>query len=416
MSAFTFLPKKIWQGILFIGILLYLFIESSNRGDFHIFMAASSDLFKQQNIYGNLYFDGYHYYYSILFAILIYPLTFLDSHFAVFLWLLLNVFFLYRIFKLLAGLLPLGNLTPQQQNWWWILCILFSMRLVLENFHVAQMTICLLYLTLEGFDLIRRQKELSGAALIALGINIKLLPIVIVPYLLYRGFFKASAYIVLFYIIFTLLPVLIIDAGQFRLLLISWAKLINPLNSDHIMDVAERSFHSLSTLLSILLVEHVPDKFALPIKRNIADVSVHTLYHVILIARLSLVSFTLYFLRSWPFKPAYSNLHRYWELSYILMIIPLIFPHQQHYAFLFMVPAFMYCLYYLVANKNKKSSTFIYISGAVLTLIYLSVNLKLLLGEFNQYYEHFKILTYGALLLVVVMAVFRPEKTPERTN
>jgi len=40
---------------------------------------------------------------------------------------------------------------------------------------------------------------------------------------------------------------------------------------------------------------------------------------------------------------------------------------------------------------------------ALLILIYLSANLKLLLGVFNEYYEHFKVLTYGALLVIPLL-------------
>jgi hypothetical protein len=42
--------------------------------------------------------------------------------------------------------------------------------------------------------------------------------------------------------------------------------------------------------------------------------------------------------------------------------------------------------------------------------VYLTGNLKLILGEFNRYYEHYKILSYGALLLIPLLAwVFASE-------
>lgn len=407
------LSKRLWTGILVVGILIYLFIESGNRGDFHIFMEASTDLFRQKDIYHTLYFTCYHYYYSILFAILIYPLTFLNSQVALFLWLLLNVFFTYRIVKLILELLPLSFLSKKQQRWFWLFSMLFSIRLLMENFHVAQMTICLLYLTLEGFQLIQKGKTFSGAFLIALGINIKLLPLVILPYLLYRGNIKASLLIVLFYVVLLFLPILFIGKTQFDILLSSWAELINPLNKQHLMDVSERSFHSLSTFLSVLLIEQAKEIDALPIKRNIADISLQSLYMVILCSRLLLAAFTVYFLRTLPFKKPFNRLHQFWELSYILLVVPLLFPHQQHYAFLFMIPAFMYCVYDLLAFRAKKNKVFIYFTSGALILIYLAVNLKLLLGEFNAYYEHFKILTCGALLLIIILAVLAPKKDPE---
>lgn len=179
------------------------------------------------------------------------------------------------------------------------------------------------------------------------------------------------------------------------------------------MDVSERSFHSLSTFLSVLLIEQAKEIDALPIKRNIADISLQSLYMAILFSRLLLAAFTVYFLRTLPFQKPFNRLHQFWELSYILLVVPLLFPHQQHYAFLFMIPAFMYCVYDLLAFRAQKNKVFIYFTSGALILIYLAVNLKLLLGEFNAYYEHFKILTCGALLLIIILAVLAPKKDPE---
>ena len=42
--------------------------------------------------------------------------------------------------------------------------------------------------------------------------------------------------------------------------------------------------------------------------------------------------------------------------------------------------------------------------------IYFLCNLKILLGEFNEYYEHYKILSYGALMLIVLLALCVPKE------
>jgi hypothetical protein len=44
-------------------------------------------------------------------------------------------------------------------------------------------------------------------------------------------------------------------------------------------------------------------------------------------------------------------------------------------------------------------------------MIYLCANLKILLGEFNRYYEHYKILTYGALLLIPLLIWVRNKES-----
>ena len=404
------ITKTIILSIVLLALLVFLIIESSGKGDFHIFLEASKSLINGENIYEKTYFDGYHYFYSILFTLLIYPLTFLPTHLAIFLWLCVNIFFLYRLYVTINKLLPLYLLSHKFKKWFWILTAIFSLRLILENLHVAQITIFLLYLCIEGLYMIYNKKVVRGSILIALGINIKLLPVVILPYLLYRRKFKAAGLIVLFGTWFLFIPVLFIGQDEFETLMITWLNLINPLNTQHLLDVEERSFHSITTLLSTLFVENVPDIYALKIKRNITDISLENLSRIITSTRLILIAFTLYYLRSRPFTKLKDQVKRFWEVSYILCLIPLIFPHQQHYGFLFMVPAFTYCIYYILLFHNylpalKKYSVIIF-----LVIIYLLVNLKLLLGNFNEYYEHFKILTYGAIFLLVILSVLIPPK------
>jgi hypothetical protein len=401
--------KKALQLIGFIALFIYLYIEAEGKGDFHIFLQASQGLISGDNIYEMIYNECYHYYYSVLFSLIIYPLSFLPLHLTKFLWLSLNIYLIFRIFNTINRLLPIFIFTKKQKNIFWIIVFVFSLRLIHENLHVSQMTIFLLYSCLEGVSLITNKRVYTGAFLIAFAINIKLLPIVILPYLLYRKYFKATVLIILFYIFFFLLPILIIRWPQFIILVKSWWNLINPLNITHIIDVSERSFHSLTTLLSTLLIENAPDKFALPIKRNIANVSLEQLKKIILFIRLFFALFTVYFLRSIPFKKNKSLIHQFWELSYLLAIIPLIFPHQQHYAFLFIVPAYIYCILYLLNNYASLNLFKRFMIISTMIIIYLCVNLKLLLGEFNEYYEHFKILTYGAILLVVLLSLLIPK-------
>ncbi|MGZ4037839.1 MAG: glycosyltransferase family 87 protein [Bacteroidia bacterium] len=393
-----------------IALIVFLCIESQGKGDFFIFSSAAKDLFSGENIYIKTYVDGYHYFYSVFFALLLHPFTYLPYAVSKFLWLSLNAFLAYRIYHILKELLPLAGLSRRQLMILKIAGIAFSFRFVFENLHYSQITILLLYLSLQGLQQVFTNKPIAGAFLIALGINIKLLPVVLLPYLVYRGFFKAGFFTVLFYAALMLVPVLFIGWQRNQELLGTWAALINPANENHVLDVGERSFHALSTLLSTLLVKNVPDVYALPIKRNITDISLEQLKIVLNVARLLLIAFSLYFFRSLPFKPAAGMQRRFREISYLLLLIPLIFPHQQHYAFLFICPAFVFCTYYLIRNKLTLGRfKYGFMLGSCV-VIFLLCSLKIILGEFNEYYEHFKILTYAALWLIVVLAMSNPEE------
>ena len=265
------------------------------------------------------------------------------------------------------------------------------------------MTILVLYLILESISQIRSGNKKTGALILALGINIKIMPIVILPYLLWRKEFRTAAWCVFFYAALLFLPAVVIGFQQNNFLIKEWWVQVDPTQTKHVIDVEERSFHGLSTLLPTLLMEHVPDVYALPVKRNIANLSETQVGLVLNVVRLLLVGFALFFLRSKPFTAAASKRSAFWELSYIVLLIPLIFPHQNKYCYFYLFPA-AYLFYYLFTiqaiSKRKKIVTW-----SVLAFSFLCFNLYLLLGEFNAYYEHFKIITYGALVLIPVLAV-----------
>ena len=399
----TILKNKVGFFILSLAVIVLCFIEAVGKSDFFIYLSGAGDLMKGENIYKNTYVDGYHYFYSVLFALLLYPFYHLPFFWVKYFWLLINAVAYFHLFALISKSRLFLSLKEKQQKLFLFLLFIFSLRFFLDNIHYSQITIFILWCTAFGLQLILNNKTIAGSALLALGINIKLLPIVFLPYLIYRGYFKAFTYTVLFYFSYLFLPALFIGFNYNLLLIKTWLSLINPANQNHILDVEERSFHSLSTLLSTLLVRDVPDIYALSLKRNIANIDLKSLSFILMLTRLAFISLTLYFLKLKFFVKSKTSWGELIEISYILLLIPLIFPHQQHYAFLFMMPSIGLILFYLITNYNNmliKTKISVY---ALLILIYLSANLKLLLGVFNEYYEHFKVLTYGALLVIPLL-------------
>ena len=85
--------------------------------------------------------------------------------------------------------------------------------------------------------------------------------------------------------------------------------ILNPDNTEHILDVSERSFHSLSFLLSILLVENAGNNYSLKIKRTILNVDLETLKYILNITRLFFILLSLYFFKSLPFKVEKININ-----------------------------------------------------------------------------------------------------------
>ncbi len=412
-----FTKEKVVQLIGSLILLIFILIEARGASDFDIFLSAAHDLMLHKNIYAEQYHQWYHYYYDVLFALVLVPFASLPPYLANLLWLSLNIVFFYRIFTITMNYLPLSLLNNKARKLFMVLSIIFVFRFVKDNIHLGQMTIFILSLSLEGLHLIHRNKKISGALLIAIAITIKLLPILLIPYLFYRKEWKAGIAIFLFMAILMVLPAIVIGWDYNSFLLSERWHLINPMNKEHLMDTSERSFHSLTTLLATLLVRNTGDFHELHIRRNIADVSLQTLNLFINIARGMLILFSLWFLRSMPFKTFRNKLQTLYEVSYLLLITPLIFPHQQHYAFLFIFPATTYLLFRVFAryfngmnkapeqNSAAKKSFFI----VFLFITYLATNSHLLLGEFDNYYDHFKTLTYGVFLLLILLAMNPPD-------
>lgn len=400
--------------IFYLFLFIFTLIESKGGGDFKIFLDASKDLFKGKNIYTEFYNISFHYYYDLFFAILIYPLSFLPLYFAKFIWISFNIFLFYKTWQLLCRWVPIEFLSKKSFFIFKVVCWLFILRFLRDNLHLCQMTISILFLSLKGIELIQKRKIYLGSLLIAIGISIKILPIVLIPYLLYRSYFKESLLIVILILFLQFTPIIFMDLDHVLFLLNERWISLNPNNSIHILDTAERSFHSLTTLLSILLVENSGDFYALPIKRNIVNVSIDKLHFTIQIVRLILIAFTLFFLKFNFFKKQEDKFISLYELSYIFILVPLIFPHQQHYAFYFLFPSIVYLSFYWThyfdkLGNNKKNFKF-YFFITYIVILYFLTNCHLILGTFNEYYDHFKVLTYGVLLFIPILAFSTPKK------
>ena len=409
---------KKWVNYFFLLIVLVIILfESKGVGDFKIFIDASRDLLLGKNIYQETYNNWYHYYYDVLFALFLVPLSFLPLYFSKLIWLALNVFFTYQVFKIIWEWLPIYLLNPDKKKVFKFLSFVFVLAFLRDNFHTSQLTIFILFLTLQGLDFIRGNQKFKGSILLALGVTIKILPIVFIPYLIYRSEIKSAVLVIVLVVFYLFLPILFIGNEYNNYLLKERWRIINPANTEHVMDTGERSFHSLTTLLSTLLVKDCGDKLALPVKRNIFDVSIKTLNTVINLVRLVLVFGVLYFIRSRPFKVASSNSQSFYEISYLCLLVPLIFPHQQHYAFLFILPATSYMLFYIIylhfqKKIDNQTEAGLYKKVSILFImvfVYLLTNSHFILGAYNKWYDHFKTLTYGALILLVILAFSNPK-------
>lgn len=389
-----------FQIVAMVALAIFLIIEARRQCDFNIFFTAGKDILNGENLYTKIYQGWLHYYYSPLFALAISPFTYFPEYVITLLWLVLNVYLFYRIWEILSDWLELKLFSVSIQRWFLWGSIFLCIQGIRDNIHYHQITIMMVYLTLQGIDLILKKKEWQGGALIALGINIKILPIVFFPYLLYRGYWKGALSVILAWVGFLFLPAIFIGWEYNTFLLREWWSGIDPSQTENVLDWSRAGFGSLVTALF-----HSQEGETRPI--FITQLSMASIVFITNGLRLFIAIFTLYFLRTLPFQEAKNNLHRLWEVGYLFMVIPFLFPHQQNYAYFFLYPAVVY-LMYIFYKKREESGEFRFLKRkdkillGMLAVSFMMMSAELFLGEFRTFYIDIRLMTWAAILVLIV--------------
>jgi hypothetical protein len=388
--------------LLCIGVAVF---ESKTAGDFEIFIAASLDFFRGINPYAQVYHQWYHYYYDLLFLALIYPLAALPVGLAKFLWILCLEGAMIRTWILMERWLPARAEAKGaflERTIW----LLASANLWLINFHLQQLTPILLWLMLEAAHETKRRWR---GGLVGLGIALKVLPIAAIPMWLLRGNWVSLRNAGVAFIFALAVPLLWTEADRALHLLESRWALLNPSNEEHIFDVDEESFHSVTTWVPTLTSMKARGTNTKPWRRHLVDLPVSQVHVLTRVAQLLLLLTVLAFLTAPPFRPPASPVY---EWAGLFAVIPLVFPHQQIYSFLFVFPAIAYILRngWFVSKSPMKRYIKVLSIAAMLLL-----NLHLYLGAYRGFYNHYKLLTIGALLLLWCLSQTKP-RTPQRQS
>jgi len=394
-------------------LLVFLGFEASHRGDFKVFLEAAEAVNAHKNVYALWLSNSCcQYYYSPFFAMLLIPFTYVPYYVVNFLWLSADIYFLYRIWKFVSSKLDFSFFSAKEYRLFIVIAIALSIRFLLYNFDMVQMTIFLLWAMFESLNLFENKKNIQGALLLALVINIKIMPIAMIPYLLLRRKFIPALWVVLFSVAFVCLPAIFLGMEYNNFLLAAWFKAINPTNTEHNIDTYLGT-QSLTSWLAPLLM-HTGGELTL--KRNIANLDVSTVNWIINIARAIFIGATLYFTGLTFFREAKSKLRRLWELSYIMLIIPLVFPHQQKYEFFLSFPGLTYIAYFLIYHYHYQ---FAYLSKSkwktCIVLLSISFLLNTLTSDLfigkhlSDITQHYKSITYGTIVLAVLLAMCNPK-------
>lgn len=400
------LPLLVIILIMVIGSSL---LSASDGGDFDVYLDAAQKLANGENIYQPPFVKGLQYYYSVFFAMILIPFSYI-IFIAEFLWLLLSYFLLYRTWILIEKYFSIDSLGVIKYRYWVGGVVFFALQFIMYNVAMIQVTVFLLWSILECISMAKNNKPYLGGMLLGLAINIKIMPLIILGYLFYKGYFKTIAATIITVVALLYLPALFIGIDYNRFLLAEWWHIINPQNKEHLFETGI-GMHDLGALLPVYFT---PTSGDLPYRRNVFNLTAQQVEWVINGCRLLLLAVSLFFFRSLPFKRENNTLKEFWEIAYFLLLIPLLLPHQQKYAFLFALPMVAYLLYYLLLCGIRNFTVGSYIALAVFALAMLFYSPLYgadIIGKFLfEYTQHYRMLSLATLALIPVALCFSPSR------
>ena len=417
LKEFFVSNRPVWikfLGIAFIGfIIIYCFNNAKAGGDFTVFLEAGQKLRNYDNVYTGPFHDGARYLYSPFFALVLAPFTYFPFYITEFFWLLFTISLLPRIWKLFTSYIDLSGFSTKQKNVFCLISFALMIRFIEYNLGMIQINIFLFWLGFEILNLIKQNKKIRAGLILAVAINIKLLLLPLVPYLLYRKEIKTVLASMVGFIALLYLPALFIGFAYNDFLLSLWWSVLSPADGRYAVE-AEIGPHSLTALLPVYLTNTVGE---IDMKRNLLNLTRSQVGIIVACAQGVLALLFLLFLRWPPFVKQKNNLHSFYELSYLFLIIPLIFPHQQKYAFFFIFPATTYILYFFFINHitnfkylpNRHQKWVISIFTFLLLIICLTG--RGVIGNYlNDIAQHYRILTIAVILLIPLLIYLNPNK------
>jgi len=414
MSVQTLLPTRylkksnLWAGAGILLIIIWSYLRSQKGGDFDVFLHAGAQIDQGNNPYFPPFVKGLQYFYSPFFAWALLPFSKLPWWIPEFCWLLFSAWCYIRCWMLIEAYLPKEGLSRKQYYFWVIGSTLVLFRFINDNVHMIQMTFFLLWTCMESVAAAEKGKNWKAGAVLGLGIAIKTMPLPFLAYFLYRNKLKAGAATIFFVAFYLLLPGLFLGFYKNAQLLQDWWGVINPGNAEHSIET-DLGYHGLTALVPVYFTETVG---TIPIPRNLVSWSPERAILMMNIARFLLVLGTLFFLRTKPFSDAPSPAHRCREVAYICLCIPLLFPHQQKYAFLLMLPAVAYILYWFMAVQNTSSArekNYAWKGLMLLSVLVLTLTVRGVLGHYNyDVAQHFRVLSFGVLMLIPLLYACNP--------
>jgi hypothetical protein len=263
------------------------------------------------------------------------------------------------------------------------------------------MTIFLLFAFIEAY-MNEKVKDWLRWMPLAIGLQIKILPIFFYWKMFLDKNYKAMLWVVIWVAVATLIPFIILDSGYYLDELKMWIMAINPLKGKHVIQVGEGGFMDIGSIVTKYFTNYrVPTEPRV----CIIKLSVGQMFWLTQILRLLFMCAITYLIVKLK-KLKHLKFNEFLQFSLVCIGIPIIFPHQRDYSFALLIPSVAYMVYYFLMDRNviKPIATAFFFIG--LLFMGCVVFFELFTLDFRYWIIGVRLMGIGALIFSIFFFLF----------
>ncbi len=360
---------KYLVGIFALLIFWPAFHSITSGNDFDIFIRAAYHLNEGKELYTQPFVNGLYYYYSPIFVAFLQPFTPLKEYIisdqgqfkgityalasVKIFWSVLGMFLTWRIIRILARIFTFENVN--KEFIFWLIAMILCYRWFFMNLWYGQLTIFILWGILEShFGSI-----FNGVFKwfpVALGINIKILPLVFFGKWTLERNYKTMLQVALWFGVLVLIPFLFYPYDYISDQTIKWFTAINPLKQNHVITVGEGGFIDVGAMVVKFFTDYKIPTEPVACITVLSHKSIFWITQLLRLIVVAIVTMSFYRLNSIQENSQGNTLHRdFAKVGLFSMIIPLIFPHQRDYSLTLLLPSLIYLIYQCLNNTQNQN-------------------------------------------------------------
>ncbi|MFA5271418.1 MAG: glycosyltransferase family 87 protein [Candidatus Omnitrophota bacterium] len=387
----TFTTKRNIAYLLIAMSFIGLFFRYMHRApkrhycDFRVYYATAQRFAAKEDIYSRPDASITPFKYSPMFAFLVSPLSFLPEKSASLVFFTISFLSLIVICRISKKLILKKDTTFKEKVFFYFLPLVFTSRFILAALDSGQVTILILLLLICGIYFERKNENIISAALIALSFMFKYTSVILLPYFIFRKKIKLTILILLFTVIYCLVPALYVGMDKQKEYLKNWLPSISQTSLD------KGSWYDTKnqSLYSLVLRTFTKDS---PHSRQANLDFNHGLALAVILGAIIYIPILI------PKAQVSENL----DYSLLLICMALFNPNGWLSNFVFLLFGYMVIMYYLMQNGFLRNKTIAIVT--FLSFVISSWGCESMVGDnLQNLLEMLSTVTIASLIVIFVL-------------